>query len=90
LHYGGLTAAISVGAIGGAVWFGGRQLRRRGRIIFGCYIAALLMLTVVGLFPTPIAAMLTFGGCVTVLGLAWINALQEQIPPGTLWVRHQH
>ncbi|HKD76823.1 MAG TPA: MFS transporter, partial [Ktedonobacterales bacterium] len=87
LLYSGLTAATSVGAILGTLWFGGRRLRHRGWLIFGYYIIAVLMFMVLGLLPTPpvmLVAMLLFGLFSTVLGLAWINALQEYVPPERL------
>jgi MFS family permease len=87
LLYGSLTAATSAGSLLGAIWFGGRAHRHRGWLIYGCYVAAVLMLTMIGLASFPLvmlAAMLLFGLFDTILGLAWVYALQEYVPPERL------
>ena len=83
LLYGGLTAVSAVGSLLGAVWFGSRKLRRRGWVIYGFFIVAMLALVVIGIAPTPaiiLGGMLIFGLSVTSLGLAWVTALQQYIP----------
>ena len=83
LLYGGLTAATALGAILAAVWLGRRRLHHRGWLIYGFYLVAVLMLTVIGRWPLPVvmlAAMAIFGLSDTALALAWMHALQEYIP----------
>lgn len=87
LLYGGLTAASAAGAIGAAAWIGSRRARHRGVLIYVCFVVGMLTLTVLGLVPLPgvmLAMMLLYGFCITALGLAWVHALQEHIPPEKL------
>jgi MFS family permease len=83
LIYGGLTTASAVGTILAALWYGSRKHRHRGWMIYGFFIGNLLPLSLIGWHPTPpiiLGGMLVFGLCATILGLAWMHALQEYVP----------
>ncbi len=77
-------SASSVGALLAAFGLGSLpRLRRRGLILYGVWMLIGLMVILIGL-PVPIAATLcasfVIGVCNTVLGLVWVNSLQETVP----------
>ncbi len=83
LLYGGLTTATAAGSILGTIWFGSRQIRHRGWVIYSLLVLNVGVLSVIGFVPIPIVilgAMLIYGACATSLGLAWVTALQEYVP----------
>jgi MFS family permease len=82
--FGLLNALSSVGSISAALILGHfKRLRRRGLLIYGAWMIASLMLTIIGL---PISAFwvclafLVQGMSLTTLGLSWVNTLQEFVP----------
>ncbi|MDQ2714548.1 MAG: MFS transporter [Chloroflexota bacterium] len=83
-----LTSLSALGSVIAAFWLGHfKRLRRRGLLTYGAWLLASLMLLAVGL-PLPVAGVcLAFfiqGACFTILGLAWINTLQEFVPADLL------
>ncbi len=83
LLYGWLTAATAAGSITAAIWYGGRTWRHRGPLIYSFFMANFLVLSAIGAFPIPpviLGAMFLYGLCETMLGLAWMTALQEYVP----------
>lgn len=78
---------FSVGALGSvlaAVWMGRTpRLRRRGLTLYGAWMCIGIMVMLIGL-PVPILVILIasfiIGACNTILGLVWINTLQEFVP----------
>lgn len=83
-----LTTLSALGSISAALWLGHfKRLRRRGLLTYGAWLIASLMFLAVGL---PLAAGwvgLAFfiqGSMLTVLGLAWMNTLQEFVPADLL------
>lgn len=78
------TALDALGSLGAALWLGHfKQLRRRGLLVYGAWLAAGLMLVAIGL-PLPAVgvgvAFLLQGVALETLGLAWMNTLQDYIP----------
>ncbi len=76
--------SASVGAILAAFGLGSLpRLRRRGPILYGAWMVIGLMVILIGL-PIPIPAILgasfMIGACNTILGLVWVNTLQEMVP----------
>jgi len=83
-----LTSLSALGSIGAAFWLGQfKRLRRRGLLTYGAWLLASLMLLVVGL-PLPLFGLgLAFfiqGASFEILGLAWVNTLQELVPANLL------
>ncbi|MBX5458461.1 MAG: MFS transporter [Thermogemmatispora sp.] len=79
-----LTSLSSLGSIGGAFSLGQfKRLRRRGLLTYGAWLLASLMLLLAGL-PLPVwglgLAFLVQGASFEILGLAWVNTLQELVP----------
>ena len=77
-------SAASLGSLLAVVWMGRlTRLRRRGLLLYGSWMATGVMVMLIGL-PIPVAGMLAasfvMGACNTVLGLAWVNSLQEHVP----------
>jgi DHA3 family tetracycline resistance protein-like MFS transporter len=79
-----LTALAALGSLGAALWMGRfKRLRRRGLLIYGAWLIAGLMLLAIGLPLPAVGVSIAFfvqGAAFEVLGLAWINTLQEFIP----------
>jgi hypothetical protein len=77
-------SASSVGSVLAAVWLGRKaRLRRRGIMLYGAWMAGGVLVMAMGLpitVPGILAASLGFGASNTVLGLAWVNSLQEKVP----------
>lgn len=74
----------SVGSVLAALWLGRMaRLRRRGLLVYGPWMAIGLLVLVMGL-PIPVQGILgasfVIGACNTVLGLVWVNTLQELVP----------
>jgi MFS family permease len=83
-----LTSLSALGSVLAAFWLGHfKRLRRRGLLTYGAWLLASLMLLVVGL-PLPVVGVcLAFfiqGAAFEVLGLAWMNSLQELVPADLL------
>lgn len=77
-------SAASIGSLLAAVWLGRLpKLRRRGLTLYGSWMVAGVMVMLIGL-PIPIPGILVasfmIGVCNTILGLAWVNSLQEHVP----------
>lgn len=86
--YGLLTSLSTIGSILGAFSLGHfKRLRRRGLLTYGAWLIASLMLLVVGL-PLSIGvvsvAVFIQGAAIVILGLAWMNTLQEFVPSNLL------
>jgi MFS family permease len=83
-----LTSLSALGSVIAALWLGHfKRLHRRGLLTYGAWLLASLMLLVIGL-PLPLVGVsLAFfiqGAAFQVLGLAWINSLQELVPADLL------
>ncbi len=83
-----LTSLSAIGSISTAFVLGHfKRLRHRGLLTYGTWLLASLMLLVVGL-PLPLLivgiAFIVQGAAFEVLGLAWMNSLQEFIPADLL------
>jgi MFS family permease len=77
-------SAASVGSFLAAVALGRvPRLRRRGLTLYGAWMLIGIMVIVIGL-PIPIqgilAASFVIGAANTILGLVWVNTLQERVP----------
>jgi MFS family permease len=77
-------SASSVGSVLAALWLGRMgRLRRRGLWVYGPWMAIGILVLVMGL-PIPVQGILVasflIGACNTVLGLVWVNTLQEIVP----------
>ncbi len=84
------TSLSAAGSIMAAIWLGQRKrLRKRGFLTYGAWLMASLMLLAMGL-PIPIVgvsvAIFIQGAAIAIVGLAWMNTLQEQtlVPPDLL------
>jgi DHA3 family tetracycline resistance protein-like MFS transporter len=79
-----LTTLSAVGSILAAFWLGQRKrLRWRGPVSYGAWLVVSLTLLVMGLPITVMGAsvaMFIQGAAIAVLGLAWLNTLQEFVP----------
>jgi MFS family permease len=79
-----LYAFFAAGYVLSGVWLGGKaQLRQRGRLLYGGVAVAGLALFVFGLpvgFAGLALAALINGAALEISGLAWMNALQSQVP----------
>ncbi len=79
-----LTSLSAAGSILAAFWLGQRKrLRRRGPLTYGAWLVVSLMLLAMGLPITVVGVSLAIfiqGAAIAVLGLAWINTLQEFVP----------
>lgn len=83
-----LTSLSALGSILAAFLLGQfKRLRRRGLLTYGSWLLASLALLAIGL-PLPIVGMsVAFfiqGASFAVLGLAWVNSLQEFVPADLL------
>jgi MFS family permease len=83
-----LTSLSALGSVLAAFFLGQFQcLRRRGLLTYGSWLLASLALLAIGL-PLPIAgvgvAFFIQGASFSVLGLAWVNSLQEFVPADLL------
>lgn len=83
-----LLALSALGSVIAAFWLGHfKRLRHRGLLTYGAWLLASLMLLVVGL-PLPVVgvsvAFFIQGAAFEVLGLAWMNSLQELVPADLL------
>ncbi|HEU5228709.1 MAG TPA: MFS transporter [Ktedonobacteraceae bacterium] len=83
-----LTALSALGSVLASFWLGQfKRLRRRGLLTYGAWLLGSLALLVMGL-PLPIAgvgaAFFIQGASFSVLGLAWVNSLQEFVPADLL------
>ena len=86
--YGLLTSLSALGSIIAAFWLGHfKRLRRRGLLTYGAWLAASLLLLVVGL-PLSVGmigvAIFLQGAALVALGLVWMNTLQEFVPSNLL------
>jgi len=86
--YGLLTSLSAIGSVIGAFWLGHfKRLRWRGWLTYGTWLIASLMLMVVGL-PLSIwvvsVAIFIQGAVIVIIGLAWMNTLQEFVPSDLL------
>lgn len=83
-----LTTLSALGSIGAAFWLGYyKRLRRRGLLTYGAWLMASLMLLIIGLPLSMGGLSLAFfiqGASFQVLGLAWMNSLQEFVPADLL------
>jgi DHA3 family tetracycline resistance protein-like MFS transporter len=74
----------AIGAVCGAVWIGRYTIiRRRGLKIYGPWLLLAGMVVVMGLATAPWVVLgvgLVIGLCNSVLGLVWLNALQQRVP----------
>ena len=74
----------SVGAVLSALWLGRyKQIRRRGLKLYGVWMLIGAMVAVIGLakvVPVLLAAGFVIGCSNTLLGLIWVNILQERVP----------
>jgi MFS family permease len=80
--------AASVGSLLAAFGLGNLpRLRHRGLILYGAWIIIGLMVISIGL-PIPdleiLGASLIIGACNTILGLVWVNTLQQTVPHNLL------
>lgn len=77
-------SASSLGSILAAVWLGRLpRLRRRGLTLYGAWMMIGVLVMAIGLpiaVPGILIASLLIGACNTVLGLVWVNTLQEFVP----------
>lgn len=77
-------SAGAVGAVLGASWMGRyTTIRRRGLKSYVAWMVSGVALTLIGVFLTPAVLLLaaaTFGGANAVLGLIWVNMIQERVP----------
>lgn len=77
-------SASSVGSVLAAVWLGRLpRLGRRGLTLYGAWMLIGVLVMVIGLpimIPGLLIASLMIGACNTVLGLVWVNTLQEFVP----------
>jgi MFS family permease len=83
-----LSAASAAGAIVTAIWLGRQpRLGRKGSLTYGCWLVAALALAAMGL-PIGVVgvglAIGLYGAAETGLMLAWMNVLQEKVPPDRL------
>lgn len=83
-----LTSLAACGSIMVAFLFGHfKRLRHRGWLTYGAWLIASLMLLAIGL-PLPVLgvsiAFCIQGAAITILGLAWVNSLQEFVPADQL------
>lgn len=83
-----LNSLSALGSALAAFWLGQfKRLRRRGLLTYGVWLLSGLALLVVGL-PLPIAgvsvAFFIQGASLTVLGLTWVNSLQEFVSANLL------
>jgi DHA3 family tetracycline resistance protein-like MFS transporter len=81
-------SAMAVGSVVAAVVLGSRtRLRRRWRFVYVPWVAAALAASALGL-PIGVAGLLVaaagFGFGTVGLGLAWVGALQDHVPPQLL------
>lgn len=77
-------SAASIGSVLAAIWLGRLpRLRHRGLTLYGSWMLIGIMVMLIGL-PIPIPAILVasfiIGACNTILGLVWVNTLQETVP----------
>ncbi len=77
-------SAVALGAMLGASWMGRyTSIRHRGLKSYAAWMLTGMALSVIGLFLTPgvfLLAAVIIGGGNAVLGLIWVNAIQEQVP----------
>jgi DHA3 family tetracycline resistance protein-like MFS transporter len=82
--YGVLMTLSSAGSLLAAILFGRlKRLRWRGYGVYLPWLLAGLMLAAMGLWPAPgvmVLAACAWEACMTILGLAWYNSLQELVP----------
>jgi len=81
-------SAGSLGSVLAAVWMGRRRkLRRRGRTLYSAWMLIGVLVMAIGLpigIPGILAASLLIGACNSILGLVWVNTLQEFVPGSLL------
>jgi MFS family permease len=81
-------SAGSLGSVVAAVWMGRRRrLRRRGLMLYGAWMLIGVLVMAIGLpigIPGILAASLLIGACNSILGLVWVNTLQEFVPRNLL------
>lgn len=79
-----LNGFLATGALVASVWIGrSHRTRRRGLVIYVAWVAAALLLAVVGL-PVPLAVlggtMLLLGATGAIVDLVWAHTVQELVP----------
>jgi MFS family permease len=83
-----LTSLSALGSVMAAFWLGHlKRLRRRGLLTYGAWLLASLALLTMGLpLPVVVVSVASFiqGAALEVLGLAWMNSLQEFVPADLL------
>lgn len=83
-----LNALDALGAVVAAIILGQVvKLRRRGRLAYGAWLVAAVALLAMGLPISAIGAgvaIFAIGAGIAVLELAWVNLLQEIVPPDRL------
>ena len=83
-----LTSLSACGSITAAFLLGHfKRLRHRGWLTYGPWLIASLMLLAIGLPLPVIGVSIAFciqGAAITILGLAWMNSLQEFVPADQL------
>jgi DHA3 family tetracycline resistance protein-like MFS transporter len=83
-----LTSLSALGSAIAALVMGHfKRLRRRGFLTYGAWLIASLMLLMVGLPLSLVGVSVVFfiqGAALAVLGLAWMNSLQELVPANLL------
>lgn len=83
-----LTSLSACGSITAAFLLGHfKRLRHRGWLTYGSWLIASLTLLVIGLPLSVIGVSIAFciqGAAITILGLAWMNSLQEFVPADQL------
>jgi MFS family permease len=77
-------SASSAGSVLAALWLGrAARLRRRGLLVYMPWMAIGILVLMMGL-PIPVQGILVasflIGACNTVVGLVWVNTLQELVP----------
>jgi MFS family permease len=77
-------SASSLGAVLAAVWMGRLpRLRRRGLALYGSWMLIGVLVMAFGLpirVPGILIASLLIGACNSIVGLVWVNTLQEFVP----------
>lgn len=83
-----LTSLSALGSVVAALWLGHfKRLRRRGILTYGAWLLASMMLLLAGLPLSVVGVSLAFfiqGAAFAVLGLSWMNSLQELVPADLL------
>jgi MFS family permease len=77
-------SAAAIGSILAAIWMGRlKRIRRRGLALYGAWLCVGGFVAMLGLHLPPwtmLLAALGIGACNSILGLVWVNSLQEVVP----------